>query len=66
MQLASNLYLKSLSLYPYLGKFYCLLAELTAYHHDYFGSVYWCIRANSCREPVDCQPLLDRIFDRSK
>lgn len=44
-QTASNLYFKAINLFPYRGKYYYLFAELTAFNHDYFGSMYWCIRA---------------------
>lgn len=66
LQQSINLYFKAISLYPYRGKYYYILAELTAYNYDYFGSMYWCVRAESCREPDNCKKQLDEIFEKAE
>jgi ribonuclease ZC3H12 len=66
LQTASNLYFKAISIYPYRGKYYYILAELTAFNYDYFGSMYWCIRADSCRDPDDCKKQLSEIFEKAE
>lgn len=42
------------------------MAELTAFNYDYFGSMYWCVRADSCREPDSCKRQLQEIFEKAE
>ena len=51
---AANQYFKAIGIYPFIGRYYILLGNLTKKHHDNLQAFYYCVRGYCCENPFPC------------
>ncbi|KAL4469513.1 hypothetical protein ABPG74_004766 [Tetrahymena malaccensis] len=63
MHFAAGQYMKAISIYPFCGKFFLVLATLSYMSDDQFSAIYWCIRALSSQQSYPCKENLQEFLE---
>ncbi|KRX00081.1 hypothetical protein PPERSA_07278 [Pseudocohnilembus persalinus] len=63
---AANQYFKSINYYPFNGKYYIHLGNLTLKNNDILQSLYWCIRGFCCENSFECKEGIKRFLEENQ